>query len=290
MSLTYFNSDYYLQSYADVAADPYFATRPAEHYERFGKFEGRNPNAAFDELGYLSLNADVAKAKADGVIASGYDHWIASGQFEERTPGIVFYPSQAYTTESGYLSANPDVAAAVARGDFASGYQHWVQYGQAEGRGSNGSIVYNGDATANSYQSFHRVPFTIRGHEGDDVLTGGSGFFAGAFMGSDDVILGGTGNDTITGGGGNDTMTGGPGADTFVFATPSLNGDIDVITDFEPGTDRVRLPSTVTPESLTITASGNDLLVSYNLVGPGAPNSSQQIRFTGVFGMLASIG
>lgn len=290
MTLTYFNRAYYLQAYADVAADPYFSSRPEEHYERFGRIEGRNPNAAFDEGGYLSLNADVARAKVNGVIASGYDHWIANGQFEQRSPGIVTYPSLTYTTESGYLSANPDVAAAVTRGDFVSGFQHWVQYGQSEGRGSSGGFLYNGDTTANSYTSFHRVPFTLQGNEGDDTLTGGSGYFASAFMGSDDVMLGGAGNDTITGGGGNDTMSGGPGADVFVFATPGFGGDVDVITDFEPGVDRVRLPSSVTPESLTITASGSDLLVSYNLAGPGAPNSSQQIRLTGLFGMLAGIG
>lgn len=290
MTSTYFNSAYYLQAYPDVAADPYFGARPEEHYQEFGRLEGRNPNAAFDEAGYLSLNADVAKAKADGLIASGYDHWIAYGQFEQRSPGIVTYPFQIYTTEAGYLSANPDVAAAVAGGEFASGFQHWVQYGQAEGRGSDGGFLYHGDGNANSYTSFHRVPFTMRGHDGDDVLTGGSGFFASAFMGSDDVIEGGGGNDTITGGGGNDVLTGGPGADSFIFGTPGFTGDVDVITDFEPGTDRVRLPSSVTPESLTITASGNDLIVSYELVGPGSPNSSQQIRFTGVFGMLAGLG
>ena len=50
------------------------------------------------------------------------------------------------------------------------------------------------------------------------------------------ALIGGAGNDRIEGGGGADSQSGGPGADAFVFG--SLSGS-DVITDFEPGLDRL---------------------------------------------------
>jgi Ca2+-binding RTX toxin-like protein len=48
------------------------------------------------------------------------------------------------------------------------------------------------------------VPATIRGGEGDDVLTGGAGA---------DKLIGGPGDDELVGRGGNDLLVGGPGVD-----------------------------------------------------------------------------
>jgi hypothetical protein len=50
------------------------------------------------------------------------------------------------------------------------------------------------------------VPATIRGGEGNDVLTGGAG---------PDKLIGGPGDDTLIGRGGNDLLIGGPGNDTL---------------------------------------------------------------------------
>ncbi|MBS1890354.1 MAG: hypothetical protein JST59_03620 [Actinobacteria bacterium] len=50
------------------------------------------------------------------------------------------------------------------------------------------------------------VPATIRGGEGNDVLTGGAG---------PDKLIGGPGNDELIGRAGNDLLIGGPGADVF---------------------------------------------------------------------------
>jgi Ca2+-binding RTX toxin-like protein len=59
------------------------------------------------------------------------------------------------------------------------------------------------------------VPATIRGGEGDDVLTGGAG--ADKLIGGpgDDELNGRGGNDVLLGGAGNDTLIGGPGTDTL---------------------------------------------------------------------------
>lgn len=79
---------------------------------------------------------------------------------------------------------------------------------------------------------------TLAGGNGHDVLIGGSG---------DDQISDGWGRDTIDAGVGDDTVnagpdpdlfTGGAGADVFVFPT-TARADVDTITDFELGNDRL---------------------------------------------------
>lgn len=77
---------------------------------------------------------------------------------------------------------------------------------------------------------------TLIGNNNRDYLDGGA---------NNDYLYGYAGNDTLVGGGGNDTLvgaelrdtiTGGAGADDFVTFT-NVNGQQDVITDFENGVD-----------------------------------------------------
>jgi cysteinyl-tRNA synthetase len=77
---------------------------------------------------------------------------------------------------------------------------------------------------------------SIVGSQGSDILTGLAG---------DDTIRGGAGSDQILGGSGNDVLTGGAGADYFVFDTAPGATNIDVITDFETGLDKIRLLKSV---------------------------------------------
>lgn len=78
---------------------------------------------------------------------------------------------------------------------------------------------------------------TLFGGRGNDMLEGGRG---------QDALNGGIGRDTLSGGVGNDLMTGGDGADVFIFmnAVDGLS-NIDVITDFVSGTDRIQLSVSV---------------------------------------------
>jgi Ca2+-binding RTX toxin-like protein len=54
-------------------------------------------------------------------------------------------------------------------------------------------------------------------------------------------LAGGGGADTLHGGPGNDTLLGGGGADSFLFAEASGSANADLIPDFAPGSDRIRL-------------------------------------------------
>lgn len=86
---------------------------------------------------------------------------------------------------------------------------------------------------------------TLTGSAADDILSGEAG---------NDTLAGGGGHDILLDGPGTDVMTGGPGADIFVLAA---DGQADVITDFQPGTDRLDLSAWVgltSPTQLRIEA------------------------------------
>ena len=90
----------------------------------------------------------------------------------------------------------------------------------------------------------------LSGTSGDDVLKGGSGDDIISGLDGNDILKGAGGNDWLDGGAGNDTLDGGAGADTmaggtgqdwfFVDDKVTANmGDLDVITDFTSGVDRI---------------------------------------------------
>ncbi len=75
---------------------------------------------------------------------------------------------------------------------------------------------------------------SVNGSVGNDTITGDAGA---------NLLLGNTGDDLLTGGIGRDTMTGGDGADIFIFSalTHSPDATPDIITDFQPGIDKIDL-------------------------------------------------
>jgi Ca2+-binding RTX toxin-like protein len=82
------------------------------------------------------------------------------------------------------------------------------------------------------------VAASVTAGAGADTITGGT---------LNDTINGGDGNDSITGHVGKDSLTGGAGVDTFVFAANASNAvvsnqsNVDVITDFTSGTDKLSI-------------------------------------------------
>jgi serralysin len=83
-------------------------------------------------------------------------------------------------------------------------------------------------------------PDEIDGDDGDDQLYGHGGADTLHGDGGNDTLDGGAGDDTLEGGSGKDVITGGEGRDTIVFRD---GFDHDVVTDFDPAQDRVRVAS-----------------------------------------------
>ena len=94
----------------------------------------------------------------------------------------------------------------------------------------------------------------VEGNGGNDKLVGGLGDDRLHGGDGNDVIDGGSGNDIIDGGPGNDVMTGGVGADVFRFRVAETDsGDVDVITDFQSGIDRLHIIDNQTTSAVTQT-------------------------------------
>lgn len=72
----YFDADWYLATYPDVAEA---GINPAEHYLQYGANEGRFPSLQFDGNWYLQRYPDVAKAGLNPLL-----HFIKHGQAEGR--------------------------------------------------------------------------------------------------------------------------------------------------------------------------------------------------------------
>lgn len=127
--------------------------------------------------------------------------------------------------------------------------------------GSADDLIFAGDGNDQVFSGSGND--TVYGGNGNDFLYGADGndwLFGDA---GDDLLVGDRGNDHLNGGDGNDrlwgstgadVLTGGAGSDTFIlFAgdSPAINGQCDIITDFnhQPGFgnyDFLALPGAVT--------------------------------------------
>lgn len=72
----FFDAEYYLSVNQDVAEN---GMDPAEHYLKFGAFEGRNPSQYFNSTWYLNNYPDVSQAGVNPLL-----HYITYGQSEGR--------------------------------------------------------------------------------------------------------------------------------------------------------------------------------------------------------------
>ncbi|NYT82750.1 hypothetical protein H0A70_14770 [Alcaligenaceae bacterium] len=132
IELKIFSLKWYLDHNSDVAAAVAQGLVDAfQHFEQYGKAEGRSMGPLFDVDLYLEQNPDVAAAVARGE-TTAYDHFMQYGGGEGRAPSALF-------DEAFYLLQNPDVAAAVQAGAMTA-VQHFLAYGQSEPRPFNPSI------------------------------------------------------------------------------------------------------------------------------------------------------
>ncbi|MBZ0130026.1 MAG: hypothetical protein K8F59_13020 [Rhodobacteraceae bacterium] len=126
--------------------------------------------------------------------------------------------------------------------------------------GGNGNDDLTGGAGADTLSGKGGNDF-LKGGSGADLLNGGGG--ADDLRGGtgDDRLLGGAGADIVDGGRGNDIMSGNGGRDIFHFA--SRNEGHDTITDFELGSDLIRIDAGIAFSDLIIAASGADCSVKW---------------------------
>ncbi|MCA3914208.1 choice-of-anchor K domain-containing protein, partial [Vibrio vulnificus] len=108
--------------------------------------------------------------------------------------------------------------------------------------GSGNDTVYGGGGNLAAYGGAGND--TLIGGDGNDALRGGADndYLSGGS--GNDVLSGDSGNDILIGDLGNDILTGGEGMDIFKFiddGTGLSDGELDTITDFTAGQDKIDL-------------------------------------------------
>jgi len=268
-----FDEQFYLTQNPDVAAAVSaggFASGQA-HFNAFGRFEGRDPNAYFDTSFYLGLYPDVAAARVNP-----FEHFQANGAAEGRLfnaniDGTVDTDGDNVADEfdsAAYLAANADVAAAIP-GQFASAYQHYVLFGQFEGR--SGAQLTDGTALSGPYQTGSTgggnvgQTFTLttntdgpggvapatntNGTAANDTYLGADGTLTGA-----DVINAGAGVDTLQF---RDTSAGGVSVAPMLTSVENVN-----VTSVAGGTTTFNLVSSTGVTNVSSTASSQNVAFS----------------------------
>lgn len=188
----------------------------------------------------LSPDADIAHGFGgnDTLYGGGGDDVLAGGAGRDELYGqggndyLFLDPGNDLLVggagrDTVYALGSTDVTIRLAFGGGQdTGFGRDTIRGVENAAGANGDDRLTGDGGAN----------ILAGGRGNDVLDG---------RGGSDVLRGDAGRDRLIGGGGRDELTGGAGADTFVFRSIAEIGNSvatsDVITDFQPGVDRIDL-------------------------------------------------
>ena len=102
---------------------------------------------------------------------------------------------------------------------------------------------------------------SLIGNTGSNTLTGNSGTNTLTGMVGRDSLFGGKGNDVLNGGTQNDTLTGGTGNDAFIFNV-ALTANIDLITDFAPVNDTIKLENSIFKSLSTVGTLAADQFIS----------------------------
>ena len=105
---------------------------------------------------------------------------------------------------------------------------------------------------------FTNVTLSLTQSSGNDLLNGNASANSLAGAAGADTLYGQGGSDTLFGGLGNDTLIGGGGNDRFVFDTKTGSSNIDKLTDFKSGYDKIVLDDDIF-KALSGNAAGTPL-------------------------------
>jgi len=153
------------------------------------------------------------------VLAGGMDGGLS---LFELLPGGTLYHHRSYEMRQGWtMESISALHAAVLDGEVQVFVTSSTRPGLTQFTLPTGDLGLRRGGTAGAER--------IEGTAGDDLLLG----YAGA-----DTLEGAAGDDVLIAGTGADRLTGGAGADVFVFRA---DGQRDLITDFQPGLDRIDL-------------------------------------------------
>jgi Ca2+-binding RTX toxin-like protein len=116
----------------------------------------------------------------------------------------------------------------------------------------------------------------------ENLVLSGSGNLRGTGNALDNVITGNAGANSIYGGLGADVLTGGAGADRFTFDTAPGGGNVDRITDFAVGQDKIFLD-----DAIFAGLGGTGTLAAGAFhVGAGATDAGDRILYDSATGAL----
>ncbi|HEX8667785.1 MAG TPA: M10 family metallopeptidase C-terminal domain-containing protein [Allosphingosinicella sp.] len=104
-----------------------------------------------------------------------------------------------------------------------------------------GDVVIESSASGGTDTVRSSVSFVMAGQYVENLFLTGGNAVNGTGNGLANAITGNGAANTLSGGAGSDTLTGGAGADRFLFDAALGAGNIDKITDFTAGTDKIVL-------------------------------------------------
>jgi Ca2+-binding RTX toxin-like protein len=134
-----------------------------------------------------------------------------------------------------------------------------------------GNFIGNGNALANLIVGGAGAD-ELNGLDGDDTIVGNAG---------SDLLTGGEGSDTLGGGLGNDFLNGGNGADRLLFDSALGPNNIDSVSNFVVGQDRILLDNSV----FTTLADGA-LPPTAFVTGTAAADADDRIIYNSATGAL----
>jgi Ca2+-binding RTX toxin-like protein len=151
------------------------------------------------------------------------------------TPSPVIGPT---CTDVTVVEGKVTLSGTSGAGDRLSMYDGgtWLGFATA---GSDGRWSFTDNAAPNVTHNYGVIATDLAGKETKNpgrALVGSS---------AADALIGSTGNDVIAGGAGNDVLAGGAAADTFVINLAPGSTNLDKITDFTSGTDKLSLSRSV---------------------------------------------